>query len=82
MSASRTRSGPPDKPRYIVVEISKEDRAKVLKAKRALKTIEQYRNVYIDIDRPRQDRIMESNIRAIANAIPVLEYKRGKVTKK
>jgi uncharacterized coiled-coil protein SlyX len=79
ISAARTRSGPPDQPRFVIVELSRGDRVKVLKAKYALKTIEKYKAVYIDIDRSTQERRMDSNIRALVKAIPTLEYKRGKI---
>ena len=59
-----------DRPGVVVVTLkSKEDKKTVMYVKRRLKDRRQYSKVYIDQDKPRAERLMESNFRAILSAV-------------
>ena len=48
---------------------SKEDKKTVMSVKRKLKNRRQYSKVYMNQDKPRAERLMESNFRAILSAV-------------
>ncbi|MES9882132.1 MAG: reverse transcriptase family protein [Sedimenticola sp.] len=55
------------------------EKTSVLKAKRNLRDIDQYRNVYVEPDKTRHQRILESNTRAIVNKVAGLKMRGGRV---
>ncbi|CAC5357550.1 unnamed protein product [Mytilus coruscus] len=66
----------------IVIFADEKQRIDVLKNKRKLKDIDEYKNIYIETDRTRQERMHEANIRQIIKSIPALQFKGGRVTQK
>ncbi|VDI21972.1 Hypothetical predicted protein [Mytilus galloprovincialis] len=68
------------RPKPLIVTFhNAKDRIDVLKKKRLLNTKDDYKNIYIETDRTRQERMQEANIRRIVKKIPELEFKGGRV---
>ena len=63
----------------IVTFYSAGQKASVLKSKRNLRNIEQYKHIYIEPDKTRQERIMEANTRKIVQQIAGLKIRGGRV---
>ena len=63
----------------IVTFRSTEQKASVLKSKRNLRNIEQYKRIYIEPDKTRQERIMQANTRKIVQRIAGLKVRGGRV---
>ena len=74
----RTRSGPDIKP-IILQLVSEEVKSTILRNKAKLREIEPYKTVYIEGDQSRQERLRDANMRRIVNALPGLNYRRGRV---
>ena len=75
-------TGPFRQPRprpAIVTFHSVEQKASVLKSKRNLRNNEQYKHIYIEPDKTRQERIMEANTRKIVQKLAGLKVRGGRV---
>lgn len=71
------------RPKPVLVTFADENqRVDVLKNKRKLKDINDYKNIYIETDRTRQERINDANMRQIIKSIPELQFRGGRVTVK
>ncbi|CAC5399201.1 unnamed protein product [Mytilus coruscus] len=57
-------------------------RVDVLKNKRKLKDIDDFKNIYIEPDRSCQERLQEANFRRLAKSIPNLQFRNGRVIEK
>lgn len=57
-------------------------RSEVMKNKRKLKDHEHYKNIYIEPDKSRHERIQEANIRQIVKSMPNFQIRGGRVVKK
>lgn len=61
---------------------TEENRSEILRNKRKLKEVEKFKNVYIETDKSRHERIQEANIRHIIRSLPNLQLKGGRVMNK
>ena len=61
---------------------SKTERDRLIQKKYSLRQHEQYQAVYIETDRPKEERRMEANMRKIVNQLPNLQFKKGRIVQK
>lgn len=58
---------------------SRTQRDQLIQKKYSLRQHEQYQAVYIETDRPKEERRMEANMRKIVNQLPNLQFKKGRI---
>ena len=63
----------------IIVQLVNEVKSTILRNKAKLREIEPYKSVYIEGECSRQERLRDANMRRIMNALPGLNYRRGRV---
>lgn len=78
LHAERARTGPPLKPVFVTFK-DENTRLSIMRSKSKLRTSDSYKSVYIEPFKNRNVRALEGNIRKIANAVPGLEFKHGRV---
>jgi uncharacterized phage infection (PIP) family protein YhgE len=67
-------------PKLVILTLATEDeRNELLKFSYKLRKNQQWKNVYINCDRSKQERRLEYNIRQIVKSAPSLEFKQGKI---
>ena len=84
-TATRVGSTAPGsrKPRLVKMSIrSMPDLKLIMKNKRKLDSNSDYKEVFIEPDKPENIRRIENNIRLVVREMPDLEYKQGKLSKK
>jgi hypothetical protein len=83
--AERVNRGSPGKPKAVLITLdSTEQRTAVMRNKRKLRNSEpgDFKEVFIDPWQPKQERMLQANLRMIAKAVPSLEMKGGRLVTK